>query len=99
MNTPLIKLEIEGMRHAIVHAFTQHNIEIEAAVNEEFRRQIEAFDFRDAVAREFAAAMNGAIRSAVERFFYQGSGRDIVEHAVESALRSVRSESSNREKP
>lgn len=89
MNLPIIKLEIDGIRHQVIHAFAQHNSEIEIAVNEEFKRQIDAFNFSDAVTREFRTAMESAIRSAIERYFYEGGGRALVAAKVQAVLRTL----------
>ena len=85
---PIVRLELENMRYQVVHAFSQHNKEIEQAVDAEVIRQIKGFNFEVAVHREFKIAMDGAIKSALSDFFGFGRpGEAIIKTAVNKVLK------------
>jgi len=87
MNLPIIKLEIQGMRHTIATALSQHS----AAMDADVQREIEAFCsegsitriIQDIVRREVTAA----VTEEVQNFFrYSRPGRQAIREAVQQHL-------------
>ncbi len=81
-NLPTIRLEIEGMRHAILHAISAYNADVEKYLADETKKFVEGYDFQAAVQRTLGPVFDDAIRKALERHFAYGPGRDAIEQAV-----------------
>ena len=61
-----VKLDVDGIRHSIVHAFTARQLEIAEALNEEIDRVIESYDFRAHVRSVAENVLNESVKHAVE---------------------------------
>lgn len=81
-----IRLEIEGMRYAIIHAFETHAKDVTEALDTEMKKQIAEFDFALAVRRELSDAMNRAVTDSIRSFFSYGKGSQMVADAVAEAM-------------
>lgn len=82
---PKIKLEIEGMRHSIIHHFGQYQDSMSDAVEKAMDRAIAKFDY--GVAVEIAA--NEIIESSIKAFFSYGEGREIIRDAIHKAMGGI----------
>jgi len=83
MNIPIIRLEVERMKHTILQALPQHAAAMDASVT----AAIEAFCTQaniDSVVRVAAMeALNAAVKEEVRSFFqYSKPGRQAVREAV-----------------
>jgi hypothetical protein len=88
LELPTIRLEIEGMRHAILHAFSQHNRDIEEYLQKETEKFVKGYDFQAAVAKSLGPLFDEIVRKAVERHFTYGPGREAIEKAIQDSLPS-----------
>lgn len=80
---PIIKLEVEGMRHTVYHALSEHA----AAMDESVKAAVDAFctpENIDSIVRGAVMEhMNAAVKEEVRDFFrYNGAGRKAVREAV-----------------
>lgn len=67
MSTPfMIRLEIDQMRHAIVHAFSLNSAEVQKALDEGLKKALE-FDFEAVVKAEAERAMREAVAKTAAR--------------------------------
>jgi hypothetical protein len=86
----LVKLELEGMRQAIVHALTVRQAEVALNVDEQVKQAIEHFDAAPLIEQEVKYAVSKAIKeaidSAVKQLFWDEEVRKIVTVAIEQAL-------------
>lgn len=86
MNMPIIRLEVEGMRYAVMTALTEH----QAQMDSDIRAAVDAYCTPDnlaAVVKEVATrALDAAIRDEVDRFFRWGAGREAVAAAVKEKI-------------
>jgi hypothetical protein len=85
-NIPIIRLEVEGMRHTISTALLEHQAQMDTDV----RNAVETYCQPDNISRIIhdAArdALNTAIREEVKAFFLMGNGRKAVAEAVKESL-------------
>jgi len=79
---PLIKLEIEEMKHSVLHHFNSYQQDLSKCVKQEIDRAINGFDFEGAV-RESAHAV---IKDAIESYFKYGEGRTALNEIVSEIL-------------
>lgn len=87
MNVPIIRLEVERMKHSIFTALTEHAALMDSSV----QKAVEAYcteENIDAVVRKAAIeALDAAVKEEVRNFFwYSGNGRLAVREAVEQFL-------------
>jgi len=85
MELPLIKLEIESMKHSILHHFGLYQAQLSDAVAAEIERVIGEYDYQGAVTKAAIEVLNGTIES----FFRYGEGREIIQSAMNEALKKV----------
>ena len=87
MNIPIIKLEIQGMRHTVCTALTQHT----AVLDENIQKAVEEFcrpESLDALVRKIALQeINSAVSEEIQNFFrWSGNGRKAIKEAVIKAM-------------
>lgn len=86
MELPIIKLELQGMKYQIIHAFETHNREVEAVVDEQLQRAIANFPFEEEVQRLSREVISSAIKEALEYYFKYGEGREVIKKSIIEAL-------------
>ncbi len=65
MTMPIIRLEVEGMKYQILHAFTQHNDEIEKVVADALAQVLKNFDFSDLIRKEVSRLLGECVRKGI----------------------------------
>lgn len=86
MTYPMIRLEIQGMKHAVQVALSDYaakmNSEIQAAIEAACTAQHITAIIEETARRE----VDSAIRQEIERFFRYGDGRETIKAAVAAML-------------
>ena len=81
-----VRIDVEGMRHSIVHAFDAHSQELSAKVQEQVDLAIKHFDFNQAVAevvdQELHHVIKSSVQSAFSGFAWDGALREELTKAV-----------------
>lgn len=83
--TPVIRLEIENMRHAIVHRMGVAGSQLGEYMNAEIQRQIDSYPWEEKV----RAAVHGAITDAIEAHFKYGKGYQVLRDAIDASLADI----------
>ena len=86
LDLPQIRLEVERMRHSVIHAFSAHTEDVKHAVEQELERAVNEFNFEAAVRRECNRVLNDVIAQTIKKFFTFGEGREAVEGAVYKSI-------------
>lgn len=86
MNVPIIRLEIDGMRHAIATALTEYVGIMDRDIQEVVRKFCEPGNITDFVQREARGAIEHVCKSEIEDFFVHGKGREAVRRAIREML-------------
>lgn len=81
-NMPMVRIELEGMKHQIVHALASHNEEIEKAIEEQLAATIKTFPFEETVRQLAREVISASIKEALEYYFKYGEGRDVVKKSI-----------------
>ena len=86
MSIPIIRLEVQSMKHSIMVALTEH----QAQMDEDIQKAVEAYCTDENISRVVRAAataeMEQAIKEEVGAFFKYGDGRKAVRAAVRDGL-------------
>ncbi len=83
---PRVRIELDGMKHQIVHAFASHNDETEKAIEEQLTVAIKNFPFEETIRDLSREVISSAIKDALEHYFKYGEGREVIRKAVTDKL-------------
>jgi len=83
---PVVRLEVDYMKHAILHAFTEYSLKVDADV----KAAVERFCTPENVMRIVDEAVRTELRAAIEKeihdFYAYGSGHQYIAGAVKKML-------------
>jgi len=86
LSIPIVRLEVEYMKHSILHAFTEYSAQVDADV----KAAVEKFCSGENVSRIIHAAVETSLKAAIneqiESFYRYGAGREVIKQAVSKAL-------------
>jgi hypothetical protein len=95
----MLRLDIEGMRYQVVHAFMDKSVEVEEEISRALDAALKDFDFmaivkaeadralRDAVKAAVVAACSGLLREEPIASLIRSGARAKVRAAIEEALK------------
>jgi hypothetical protein len=90
---PTVRIELEGMRQQITHAFINYQADITGAVDAALKKAINDFDFQSEVQRVAQEVLASSVRGAVEAAIWQAFNHEtrdrIVAPIVRKALRAA----------
>lgn len=86
MSIPIIRLEIEGMRHAIVAAVGKHLAEMDSDIQVAIENICTPEHVTDIIKKTASAEIDAAIKSEIEQFYRYGPGREVIKKAVHETL-------------
>lgn len=89
---PLIKLEIEQMKHQVYHHFVAYQERLTKQVKKMLEDAIENFDYESAV-KEAAGEI---IKNTIGYYFKYGDGRVIIESSLQNGLDKMFSKKANK---
>jgi hypothetical protein len=79
---PTIRLEVEGMKYAILAAFTEQNAKTDEYVREALSKYCSPANLRQVVARNVEATIEEGVRDALRDFFKYGEGQKIIKDRI-----------------
>ena len=83
MNIPIIRLEVQGMKHTLLTALSQHSVEMEASVQQAVENFCTEKNLTAIVNDAVKYEMDMAVREEVRNFFGFGkAGRRAVKEAI-----------------
>jgi hypothetical protein len=77
-SVPIIKLTVEGMKHSILNAFAQRQVETDTYVKEELEHFCSAENLRRVIAKHVDDVIEEAIRDALQNFFRYSDGKQLI---------------------
>lgn len=83
---PRIRIELEGMKYQIIHAFASHNTEIEEIVEKELEKAIATFPYEETVARLSSEIIAKAIDESLKEFMIWGKGKKMLREIIDAKL-------------
>ncbi len=86
MNMPVITLEIQGMKHTVMHMISNHTAAIDKDVQDSIDRLITEDNIRQVINSAVKDALERAIKSSISDYFSYGDGRKAVDGAVKEAI-------------
>ena len=83
---PVVRLEVEYMKHSILHAFAEHSAKIDTDVRAAVERFCTVENVRAIVGDAVDRALKAAIEEEINRFYRYGAGREFIKRAVAEKL-------------
>jgi len=84
---PIVRLELEHMKHSILHAFISHSSDMQKAVEASIDRYCSSENLQLEIDKIVASVINSCIQRDVDSFFRYGEGRAVVAKAVIDRLK------------
>lgn len=91
---PVLRIELEGMRHSIMHMLSAHHNDVEDLVQKETKAFIEGFDFASVVRRQLGPILEQVVKDSLTAFFLRGPGRQVIEASLRGSYPPSPSQSS-----
>jgi hypothetical protein len=79
---PMIRLELEGMKQEMMIALTRYHTQINENVEAQLKNIVEHFDYE----RVVTEVARQTINEAIQTYFRQGEGKQVITTAVYEAL-------------
>src|SRR5690242_10711855 len=86
MSIPVVRLEIEYMKHSILQAFTEYSAKVDADVREAVERFCAPGNVKVIINKAVEQTLKHAIEAEIEKFFQYGAGRHVIAEAVKTKL-------------
>lgn len=86
MNVPIIKIEIEGMKHTIMHAMTQYIAQMDEDIQNAIERACKPEIIATIIEETARKEISQAVANEVECFYKYGPGRTAIREAVVNSL-------------
>jgi hypothetical protein len=83
---PVIKIELEHMKHSILHAFSQHVADTDSMVKSAVEKFCTPENLQRILDNQVEAVLKAAIQEEVGTFFRYGDGRAFLRKAVTDQL-------------
>lgn len=90
MNTPIIRIELESMKTAMSHAFSEQMLQMDVMFKQAVEDACEPYRVKAMLAKEAKRCLDDAVRSEVEEYFKYGEGRELVKERVIKQLDSFK---------
>lgn len=82
-NVPVIKIEIERMKHTMLTMLSEHSAQLDADMRAAVESYCSEGNIQRVINQAAREAMDAAIKEEVRRFFqYSGAGRAAIREAV-----------------
>lgn len=89
MNLPIVRLELEGMKAQIVHAFNNYAEEQKALVRDALDRVCTPTYLSGILHKEVERVIKEAIANEVKWYFSHGDGRKVIANGVMNVLKEI----------
>ena len=83
---PIIRLEVEGMKHTIAAAMTEYAAQMDADLQKAVEDYCTSGNIANIVRTTAYSVMDQVIREEVRSFFVHGNGREAIKEAVKQRL-------------
>lgn len=90
MSIPIIRIELEGMKHTLMAAMSQHLLEMDDLIQVQVDRVCTPENISSIVYEQAKTQIKNAIDDAVRTFYSYGDGQKAVKEAVFQALKESR---------
>lgn len=84
---PLIRIELEGMKHAIIHAMSEHLAQMDADIQEAVNAACTPENIKKIITDTAEREIKNAITQHVQDFYRYGDGRSVIRDAVFEVLK------------
>lgn len=84
---PLIRLEVEYMKHSIVHALSEYQVQMDQQLKVAVEKACSPENLQRVLDQEVRNTLDLAIKNELDHFFRFGDGKDVLRDAVNMAIK------------
>lgn len=88
MDLPIIRLEVEQMKHTMLIALSQYTDDLNEILQQSVDDYCTSENLQRIIADETKRTLDSVIKTEVQRWFTHGEGREVIKQAVEQKLKS-----------
>lgn len=86
MNIPIIRMEIQGLKHNIAMMISEHQLKLDEHVKDAVDQYCTDENIKKVVMEATINALNQVMKEETESFFKYGEGRKAISESVKSIL-------------
>lgn len=84
---PVIRLQLEGLRHTVLHAFSEEQLKMDEMLKQELDRYLSDASLRMVLRNEVEANINLAVKESVHHWFVMSpDGQKLIKDRVAAEL-------------
>jgi hypothetical protein len=83
---PIIRFEVEHLKHCIVHAFSEYALQFDKDVKGAIERFCQPQNIQRIMDAAVEKTMRDVINAEIETFFKYGNGREVVKRIINRKL-------------
>jgi hypothetical protein len=85
-NIPVIRLEVQGMKHTMMVALQQYQVNLDADIQQAIADYLTEENVSRVVRESVRSAIELVLREEVLKFYQYGEGRKMVQQIIQSSL-------------
>jgi t-SNARE complex subunit (syntaxin) len=86
MNLPVIRIEVERMRHSITTLLTEYQAQMDSYVRDAVDKFCEEDNLRAIIGASVNTELRRAIDDEIKTFYTDGEGRKVIREVVENVF-------------
>jgi hypothetical protein len=83
---PIVKLELQNMKQAMVVALADYQNEIAKSVELQLQNIVDTFDYKEAICQMVNKIIHDSIHKSIESYFQYGEGRKQLDRLIYESL-------------
>ncbi len=83
---PILKIELEGIRQTMMHAFNGYTDTLNSAVRERLDKIVNDKYFTQMIATQVRQTLEESVQEALKSYFKYGKGREAIDATIQHAL-------------
>ena len=85
-NIPIIKLEVERMKHTILTCLSDYQLRMDASIKAEIERVCESGELKRLIAEAVQDGIMTGVKKEIEDFYKWGKGAEAIRESVKKGL-------------
>ncbi len=86
---PQLRLELQGVKHQILHNFSNFQLKCAKKIQKEIDNVIKTFDFKEIVNHEIQTVLSAVVKEVIKEYFEFGYGRKFIKKCMDKSISQV----------
>ena len=84
---PKLRLELEGLKMQVIHAFTSYNQDVQDMVKQELENYLSTDNLKRLVRQTIKESVEWGVKAKIESYFKHGEGHHLIDETVAEGLK------------